>query len=144
MDLVKILTWALPAVIVLATLEALVLTLVARRPYHWRSYAASLIDALGREYVVSAFVTASMAGPVIGFVWQHRLATIPLNAVTTFAVLFVGQEFCYYWYHRAAHRVRWFWATHAVHPRPTSSTLASPIASAGPARSRGTPFFMCR
>ncbi|HYM87124.1 MAG TPA: sterol desaturase family protein, partial [Pseudoxanthomonas sp.] len=30
-------------------------------------------------------------------------------------LLFVGQEFCYYWMHRADHRVRWFWLNHSVH-----------------------------
>jgi sterol desaturase/sphingolipid hydroxylase (fatty acid hydroxylase superfamily) len=123
MTLYTILAWALPAVIVLATLEALVLTFVARRAYNWRSWAASVTDALTRDYLVGAFVTVSLAGPVIGFAWRHRLTTIPLDTVTTFAVLFVGQEFCYYWYHRAAHRVRWFWATHAVHHSPNEFNL---------------------
>ena len=50
MTLIQILTWALPAMIVLATAEALVLTFVARRPYNWRSWAASLTDALARDY----------------------------------------------------------------------------------------------
>ena len=55
--------------------------------------------------------------------WQHRLTTIPLNGFASFAVLFLGQEFCYYWFHRAAHRVRWFWATHAVHHSPNEFNL---------------------
>jgi sterol desaturase/sphingolipid hydroxylase (fatty acid hydroxylase superfamily) len=42
-------------------------------------------------------------------------------------LLFIGQEFCYYWHHRAAHRVRWFWATHCVHHSPNELTLASAL-----------------
>ena len=38
---------------------------------------------------------------------------------------FVGQEFCYYWYHRAAHRVRWFWCTHAIHHSPNQLNLSA-------------------
>jgi hypothetical protein len=38
---------------------------------------------------------------------------------------FIGQEFCYYWYHRAAHRVRWFWCTHAVHHTPNQLNLSA-------------------
>ena len=57
MTLMPLLTWALPAVIVLATAEALVLTFVAHRPYNWRSWAASLTDALARDYLVGAVVT---------------------------------------------------------------------------------------
>jgi sterol desaturase/sphingolipid hydroxylase (fatty acid hydroxylase superfamily) len=118
-----VLTWSLPVVIVLATLEGLILTFVARRAYDWRSWAASATDALVREYLVYAFVTVSLVGPLIELAWQHRLATVPLNGFVSFAVLFLGQEFCYYWFHRAAHRVRWFWATHAVHHSPNEFNL---------------------
>ena len=38
---------------------------------------------------------------------------------------FIGQEFCYYWYHRAAHRVRWFWCTHAIHHSPNQLNLSA-------------------
>ena len=128
MTLYTILIWALPAVIVLATLEALVLTFVARRTntsraYNWRSWAASVTDALARDYLVGAFLTVSFVAPLIGLAWAHRLTTVPLGGVASVALLFVGQEFCYYWYHRAAHRVRWFWATHAVHHSPNEFNL---------------------
>lgn len=115
MTLFTILVWSLPAVIVLATVEGLVLTFVARRAYDWRSYAASVTDAVVREYLVYALLPLSLATPLIELAWRHRLTTVPLGGFASFAVLFVGQEFSYYWYHRAAHRVRWFWATHAVH-----------------------------
>ena len=123
MTLSTVLAWSLPAVIALASLEGLVLTFGARRPYNWRSYAASVTDVLVREYVVYAFVGVSLAGPLIDLAWRHRLATVPLNGFASFALLFLGQEFCYYWYHRAAHRVRWFWATHAVHHSPNEFNL---------------------
>ncbi|WP_299493151.1 sterol desaturase family protein [uncultured Shewanella sp.] len=32
-----------------------------------------------------------------------------------FFVLIVAQDFCYYWFHRASHRVRWLWAAHVAH-----------------------------
>jgi sterol desaturase/sphingolipid hydroxylase (fatty acid hydroxylase superfamily) len=32
-----------------------------------------------------------------------------------FFVLFVAQDFLYYWFHRASHRVRWFWTAHVAH-----------------------------
>lgn len=33
----------------------------------------------------------------------------------SFIALMVAQDFCYYWFHRASHRVRWMWAAHVVH-----------------------------
>lgn len=32
-----------------------------------------------------------------------------------FLVLMVLQDFFYYWFHRASHRIRWMWAAHVVH-----------------------------
>lgn len=33
----------------------------------------------------------------------------------SFVLLMIAQDFCYYWFHRASHRVRWMWAAHVVH-----------------------------
>jgi sterol desaturase/sphingolipid hydroxylase (fatty acid hydroxylase superfamily) len=114
-QLVNILKFALPGAIAIATLEALFLALVMRKNYNWRAYFASLADALGREYIVGTFVTLSLAAPLIGFAYKHRLFTIPLDTTAEVVVLVILQDFCYYWFHRASHRVRWFWATHAIH-----------------------------
>jgi sterol desaturase/sphingolipid hydroxylase (fatty acid hydroxylase superfamily) len=63
-------------------------------------------------------VTAVVLAPVILLVHEHRLADVPLNGATV-ALLFLGMEFLYYWFHRASHSVRWLWATHAVHHSST-------------------------
>src|SRR5258706_3771126 len=60
---IRILTFALPVVIVIATLEGLLLAVVMRRNYNWRAYFASLADALGRQYVVLTFLSLSLAAP---------------------------------------------------------------------------------
>jgi len=54
---------------------------------------------------------------VIGVYWavyRHRVCTVP----TTWwgiALLFVAQDFFYYVFHRASHRIRWMWASHVTH-----------------------------
>jgi sterol desaturase/sphingolipid hydroxylase (fatty acid hydroxylase superfamily) len=115
MTLVHILRFALPVVIVIATLEAVVLAVVMRQSYNWRAYFASLADALGRQYIIVPFLTLSLAAPATRFAWDHRLFTVPLDTAAAVAVLVIMQDFSYYWFHRCSHRVRWFWATHAVH-----------------------------
>lgn len=123
----KILLWALPVVFLLSLAEAITLTLRARfsgtEPFDWRAMSVSLFDQLVRHFILA--VPISLAAPVFALAWQHRVATITLGPWWTFAVLFVGQEFCYYWFHRAAHRVRWFWATHAVHHSPNQLNLSA-------------------
>jgi sterol desaturase/sphingolipid hydroxylase (fatty acid hydroxylase superfamily) len=114
-----------PVVILLATMEALVLWRVRREPYNWRAFLASLADLAGRTYVVQIFLRFSLAAPLIGLAWQHRVTTVPLDTGLAIVVLVVGQEFCYYWFHRTSHRMRWFWATHAVHHSSNQFNLAA-------------------
>ena len=124
-QLVQILQFALPAVIVIATLEGLVIAMVMRQSYNWRAWLASLADALGRQYFVMAFLPISLAGPAIDLAWSHRLFTVPLNNAASVVLLVIGQDFSYYWFHRCSHRVRWFWATHAIHHSSNEFNLAA-------------------
>lgn len=124
----KLLLWALPFVLVASLLEAIVLTYQARKNaaaerYDWRAMGASMLDQVGR--FAMRLVPISLAAPFFAFAQQHRLLTIPLDTVWAAVVLFVGQEFFYYWYHRAAHRVRWFWANHSVHHSPNQLNLSA-------------------
>lgn len=70
---------------------------------------------LGASYQVFEVVAHTLVtGAAVLWLWQHRLFDIPVNA-WTIVPIFLGVEFCYYWFHRASHRVRWFWSAHVVH-----------------------------
>ncbi len=112
-------------VLVVATVEGLVKTFATRQPYDWRAYAASVADAIGRRLFDALGIT--LAAPVFVWAYTQRLTTIELSAPLAVLLLFLGQEFCYYWYHRAAHRVRWFWASHCVHHSPNDLTLVAAL-----------------
>ena len=47
-------------------------------------------------------------------VYQYRLFDLPTSA-WTIAGLVLAQDFFYYWFHRASHRIRWMWASHVTH-----------------------------
>lgn len=47
-------------------------------------------------------------------VFGWKLFDIEMGPLS-FIALMVAQDFCYYWFHRASHRVRWMWAAHVVH-----------------------------
>ena len=114
-DFARFLIYAVPVLITLAALEGVVLALTRKEAYDWRAALASLADFLLREFLVRRLLPLGLAAPVIAWVWQNRLTTVQLDTVSAFALLFLGQEFCYYWFHRASHRVRWFWAAHVNH-----------------------------
>lgn len=113
---------ALPVVVASSLLEAMVLS--ARQDYDWKALGISLCDLFLRT-AIAIFLPLSIATPAVNYVWEHRLMTVPLQGWQAFFLLFIGQEFCYYWYHRAAHRVRWFWGNHSVHHSPNELNLAA-------------------
>lgn len=111
-----------PLLLVTSFIEAWVLS--RRQSYDWRAMGVSVVDLFGRLFF-SYGVPLSLAGGLTHWAHDHRLMQLSLNSWQTFLVLFFGQEFCYYWYHRAAHRVRWFWCNHAVHHSPNNLNLAT-------------------
>ncbi|HSC63469.1 MAG TPA: sterol desaturase family protein, partial [Caldimonas sp.] len=113
---------ALPAVVLASLIEAIVLARL--RSYDWRASAVSLFDLFARV-AVQIFLPLSIATPLIALAYQHRLGDIALDGAAALFALFIGQEFCYYWFHRAAHRVRWFWCNHAVHHSPNELNLSA-------------------
>ena len=113
---------AAPAVFAFALMEALVLA--RRGQYDWKAFGVSTFDLIAR-IVVGLVLPLSIATPLVVWAIQHRLTMIRLDGWLAVVLLFVGQEFCYYWYHRAAHRVRWFWGNHAVHHSPNELNLSA-------------------
>jgi len=90
-----------------------------------REAAASVGVALGD--IVARLLTGGIAAIPFFMLYQHRLFDIPLNTAPAWAALFLGVEFLYYWFHRASHRIRWLWATHAVHHSATHFNLSAAI-----------------
>ncbi|NVD35948.1 sterol desaturase family protein [Marinobacter lutaoensis] len=71
--------------------------------------------ALGAGYQLTELLFAGvLAFPVYALCYHHRLFDPELNW-TTAALTFLGVDVCFYWMHRASHRMRWFWAAHVVH-----------------------------
>ena len=59
-----------------------------------------------------AFGFISLA--VLMWAWQFRLFDFGVSWFVG-ALALIAQDFVYYWKHRAAHRIRWFWTAHVVH-----------------------------
>ena len=117
--------FALPIVIGIAALEAAILIFVLKRRYDWKASIVSLADALVRDYVVHAYLRGTIVFPILYWAITHQIGVISLNSWIAFLGLFLGQEFCYYWFHRCSHRVRWLWATHSVHHSPNELNFSA-------------------
>lgn len=134
----KLLLIFLVIAIVSALLEALILS--RQKSYDWRAMGASFASLAGRQ-IVSILLPLSIATPILEAAWAHRLTTMSLDSWQAILVLFIGQEFCYYWFHRASHRVRWFWCNHSVHHTPNELNLSAALRSGMFSKLIGVPVF---
>ena len=112
----RVLQFAFPVMLFFAALEALYITFVKNEIYAWRESLATLGVAVGGRLV--GLLTAGIVAQFATFLWQHRLINVSTHHILYWPVLFIIEEFLYYWFHRLSHTVRWFWATHSVHHSP--------------------------
>lgn len=111
-----------PLIVLVSLIEGWVLS--RRQAYDWKAVGVSVLDLVMR-LAINVGVPLALSTPVTRWAHEHRLMQLELDSWQTFVLLFFGQEFCYYWYHRAAHRVRWFWCNHAVHHSPNELNLSA-------------------
>lgn len=122
---INLIAW--PIMIAAAIAEA---RMIGDRDSHaWKDAAISAFDVVFRPAVIFFLPLSTFYG-VEAFAHTHRLTNIPLNG-WTIAALYIGQDFCYYVYHVASHRIRWFWTNHAAHHAPTRLNLVTGV-RAGP------------
>ena len=111
-DLPDPVTYAVPGFVLLVLAEMLVARAKDRRRYCPRDTLTSLLLGFGSTIAgaLAAGALFLMAERIhafrivdIGFVWWAWIAC------------FVLDDLAYYAFHRSAHRVRWFWASHVIH-----------------------------
>jgi sterol desaturase/sphingolipid hydroxylase (fatty acid hydroxylase superfamily) len=137
-----ILKISVTVVLVASIAEALVLSWRnGWRSYDWKASGISVVDFLVREYPMRWLLPLAFWTGAMDWFWNHRLFTLPMDHWTGWVACFIGQEFCYYWYHRAAHRVRWFWCTHAIHHSPNQLNLSAAYRFGWTGRLTGTLIF---
>jgi len=107
------LPYAIPVFVLLVAAE-MAWARRARQPdaYEVRDTAVSLAIGLG-----STVIGAAGAGAVAAaLVWVHSFALLAIGwQWWAWVACFVLDDLAYYWFHRSAHRVRWFWASHVNH-----------------------------
>lgn len=80
--------------------------------YQLRDSLANLL--LAAMHQAGDFLALLLILPVWHYL--HQFALLPLEfSWQNGLLLFLLQDFLYYWFHRCSHRVRWLWASHVVH-----------------------------
>lgn len=112
MELPDPVDFAVPAFILLVLAEMVVARLRWRKRYCPKDTLTSLGLGFGSSIagVLSGGLIFALA------VWLHQFALFDIGwAVWAFVLCFVLDDLAYYVFHRSAHRVRWFWASHVIH-----------------------------
>ncbi len=108
-----ILAWAAPLFVVSVALEWF---FVHRKKwagrYNMRDAFASMTMGVGN--LASDLVFGFLSLGVLLLAWRFRLFDLG-HSLPIIVLALVAQDFVYYWKHRIAHRVRWFWSAHVVH-----------------------------
>ncbi|WP_114521048.1 sterol desaturase family protein [Altererythrobacter sp. ZODW24] len=104
--------YAVPGFVLLVLLE--MWWAKKRRPeaYEPRDTLTSLAFGLGSTVAGLAFGGAVFALSL----WLYQFRIFDFGFIWwAWPIAFVLDDFAYYWFHRFAHRVRWFWASHVNH-----------------------------
>lgn len=83
------------AMFAIAVIEGVVLSRKTQGAYDWRAFAASMVDAVGRQLINTFAAGAGLiiAIPLLDWVYTHRLFTITMDSAWAFGLLFIGVEF---------------------------------------------------
>lgn len=106
---------------ILLALSPVFLCCIAWEAWYWRGERAiySLRDSLTNATLAlmhqgaDALAWVALIG-VFSWVYEHRLFDFS-TSIWSLVALTVTQDFFYYWFHRASHRIRWMWASHVTH-----------------------------
>ena len=104
--------FAIPVFIALIVVEVLINAKKNLNLYKFKDSAANITMGLGS--VVIGLLTKTFAFFVFLWIYQFRLFEIP-NTWWMWGLLLLADDVTFYWYHRSAHEIRFFWAAHVQH-----------------------------
>ena len=108
-----VLAWAVPFFTLSVAIEwVLVRKGKLNGAYETKDALTSMFMGVGN--LISDLLMGFVSLGVLMWAWQFRLFDWGYSLPVILLAL-VSQDFIYYWKHRAAHRMRWFWTAHVVH-----------------------------
>jgi sterol desaturase/sphingolipid hydroxylase (fatty acid hydroxylase superfamily) len=114
---------AIPVFLLLIGLELAITRLQEKDYYRLADSIGDLSCGIVAQLVEIFAKTVLFAGYVYLYTHQ-RVASLPMESWTVWAVCFLAVDFLYYWFHRMSHEVNAFWAAHVVHHQSEDYNLA--------------------
>ena len=104
--------FAIPVFVALIIIEVVINAKKNLNLYKFKDSSANITMGLGS--VVIGLLTKTFAFFVFLWIYQFRLFEIP-NTRWMWGLLLLADDVTFYWYHRLAHQIRFFWAAHVQH-----------------------------
>jgi sterol desaturase/sphingolipid hydroxylase (fatty acid hydroxylase superfamily) len=122
----QIIVLATPVFLALIALELVVGLKRGRNTYRLNDALGSI--GLGVMSQVTGVFGRLLRIGVYAAVFEHvALVKLPVDAWWVWLFALVFYDFCYYWLHRAGHRVAVLWAAHAVHHQSEDYNLSTAL-----------------
>lgn len=131
-------TYAIPFFLITLVIEG---RLLRRRgtPYEFADTRNSL--AMGIGFAAINLFSKVYELAFYTFLYQFRVFDIGTGPLA-WGLLILGDDLCYYWYHRIGHEVRFFWAGHVTHHSSQRYHLATALRQAWAEPLLGVPFWI--
>jgi len=136
---------AIPAFLVLITVEALVAKARHRQVYRFNDAVSDLGCGLSSQIVGSVLTGALRTAAYIWVFSQYRLwdlDALGVGVAWQWVFGIVGVDFLYYWWHRGSHEINLLWAAHVVHHHSEDYNLAVALRQAWFSGMTSLPLFL--
>jgi sterol desaturase/sphingolipid hydroxylase (fatty acid hydroxylase superfamily) len=111
--------------VMFAAFSAELLTSVIRRDGHYERWDLFVNLTIAGVYVLASIGIGALITIVLLPVWKLTPLRWSMDRWWHWGVMFVVNDFCFYWSHRASHVYRFMWASHAVHHNSSKLNLST-------------------
>lgn len=116
--------YAIPFFVGFILLEVFLTARLRTKSYQAKDALSSIAMGLGN--VLIGLLTKGLIFAVYTFIHQFRIFDLGWHW-WVWVLLFLADDLSYYWFHRTAHNVRFFWASHVIHHSSQKYNLATAL-----------------
>lgn len=110
-----------------------------RRGYRFGDMLGNLACGVGEQVLVA---TTSAGLLLYELIQRQGALRVDEGSVWQWVVVFLGVDFCYYWSHRACHRINLMWAAHSVHHQSEDFNLSVALRQSAMQKALSWPFYV--
>lgn len=124
-DIPDLILYAIPFFIVTLILEIIITNKKKMNSYTLKDASASISMGLGNVFL-NIFAKVIVFSALTYVYLNFRFFTIPF-VWWTWILIFLADDFAYYWFHRISHENRFFWASHIIHHSSQKYNLSTAL-----------------